>query len=121
MADFLKEKVDVETGKKPSAKAICMVAPLGSDATMTALDLGIEAERTVAVDTLFGLEGRRTLMTTSVTDDAVRGGTKEESKGLADGEFAGFAHERWSLRTRESPLAVVFLEHRCHCVDVLFV
>ncbi|NBP72674.1 MAG: hypothetical protein EBU57_05805 [Alphaproteobacteria bacterium] len=49
-----------------------MVAPLGRDATMTAIDLGIEAERTVAVDTLFGLEGRRTLMTTSVTDDGVR-------------------------------------------------
>ena len=49
-----------------------MVAPMGRDATMTAIDLGIEAERTVAVDTLFGLEGRRTLMTTSVTDEGVR-------------------------------------------------
>ena len=64
--------VDVESGEKPSAKAICMVAPIGRDATMTALDLGIEAERTVAVDVLFGLDGRRTLMTTSVTDDGVR-------------------------------------------------
>ena len=72
LAEFLDGKVDVETGKKPSARAICMVAPLGRDATMTALDLGIEAERTVAVDTLFGLEGRRTLMTTSVTDEGVR-------------------------------------------------
>ena len=49
-----------------------MVTPLGTDATMTAIELGIEAERTVAVDTLFGLEGRLTLMTTSVTDDGVR-------------------------------------------------
>ena len=49
-----------------------MVAPMGRDATMTAVDLGIEAERTVAVDTLFGLDGRRTMMTTSVTDEGVR-------------------------------------------------
>jgi 3-hydroxybutyryl-CoA dehydrogenase len=72
LADFLKDKVPVETGAKPSARAICMVAPLGRDATMTAVDLGVEAERTVAVDTLLGLGGRRTLMTTSVTDDGVR-------------------------------------------------
>ena len=39
---------------------------------MTAIDLGIEAERTVGVDTLFGLDGRRTMMTTSVTDEGVR-------------------------------------------------
>lgn len=72
LADFLDGKVEIETGDKPSARAICMVAPLGRDATMTAIDLGIEAERTVAVDTLFGLDGRRTMMTTSVTDEGVR-------------------------------------------------
>ncbi len=76
LAAFLAEatggKVDIETGDKPSARSICMVAPWGRDATMTALDLGIEAERTVAVDPLFGFGGRRTLMTTSVTDEGVR-------------------------------------------------
>jgi 3-hydroxybutyryl-CoA dehydrogenase len=72
LAGFLDGKVEVEIGDKPSARAICIVAPLGRDATMTAIDLGIEAERTVAVDTLFGLDGRRTLMTTSVTDEGVR-------------------------------------------------
>jgi 3-hydroxybutyryl-CoA dehydrogenase len=72
LANFLDGKVGIETGDKPSARAICMVAPMGCDATMTAIDLGIEAERTVAVDTLFGLDGRRTIMTTSVTDEGVR-------------------------------------------------
>ena len=72
LAKFLDGKITVETGAKPSARAICMVAPWGRDATMTALDLGIEAERTVAVDPLFGFAGRRTLMTTSVTDEGVR-------------------------------------------------
>lgn len=72
LAAFLDGKVTVEAGAKPSARAICLVAPYGRDATMTAIDLGIEAERTVAVDPMFGFEGRRTLMTTSVTDEGVR-------------------------------------------------
>lgn len=72
LAEFLKDKVELETGAKPSARAICMVAPLGHDATTTAINLGIEAERTVAVDTILGIGGRRTLMTTSVTDEGVR-------------------------------------------------
>ena len=72
LAAFLDGKTTVETGAKPSARAICLVAPLGYDATTTALAVGIEPERTVAVDPLFGFDGRRTLMTTSVTDDGVR-------------------------------------------------
>jgi len=72
LAAFLGQYVEVEGGTKPSAKAICMVTPLGRDTTTTAVELGIEAERTVGVDTLFGLGGRRTIMTTSITDDTVR-------------------------------------------------
>ena len=37
-----------------------------------ALSQGLPPERTVAVDTVFGLEGRRTLMTTPVTDPHFR-------------------------------------------------
>jgi 3-hydroxybutyryl-CoA dehydrogenase len=52
---------------KPSPEAICFVAPLGADATTTALELGLDPERTVAVDPLFGFSKRRTLMRTPVT------------------------------------------------------
>jgi 3-hydroxybutyryl-CoA dehydrogenase len=62
----------VESGAKPSADAICMVAPLGQDATTTALQLHLDPTRTVAVDPLFGFAKRRTLMTTPVTLAAVR-------------------------------------------------
>lgn len=72
LRELLHGRVALEAGPRPSARAICMVAPLGRDATMTALDLGVEPERTVAVDTLFETGGRRTLMTTSVTDPGVR-------------------------------------------------
>jgi 3-hydroxybutyryl-CoA dehydrogenase len=57
---------------KPSAEAICFVAPLGADATTTALELGLDPGRTVAVDPLFGFAKRRTLMKTPATKkDAV--------------------------------------------------
>jgi 3-hydroxybutyryl-CoA dehydrogenase len=52
---------------KPSAEAICFVAPLGADVTTTALELGLDPSRTVAVDPLFGFAKRRTLMKTPVT------------------------------------------------------
>ena len=51
----------------PSAAAVCFVAPLGHDATSTALELGLDPRRTVALDPLFGFAKRRTLMRTPVT------------------------------------------------------
>jgi 3-hydroxybutyryl-CoA dehydrogenase len=52
---------------KPSPQATCFVAPLGADATTSALELGLDPTRTVAVDPLFGFAKRRTLMMTPVT------------------------------------------------------
>jgi 3-hydroxybutyryl-CoA dehydrogenase len=61
----------IELGAKPELKptpeATCFVAPLGADATTSALELGLDATRTVAVDPLFGFSKRRTLMKTPVT------------------------------------------------------
>jgi 3-hydroxybutyryl-CoA dehydrogenase len=59
-------------GAKPDAHALCLVAPLGADATSAALSEGLDPRRTVAVDCLTGLAKRRTLMTTPVTDPAMR-------------------------------------------------
>ena len=52
---------------KPAPEAICFVAPLGADATTTALELGLDPQRTVAVDPLFGFKKRRTLMKNPMT------------------------------------------------------
>ncbi len=61
----------IELGAKPELKptpdAVCFVAPLGADATTTALEFGLDPARTVAVDPLFGFSKRRTLMKTPVT------------------------------------------------------
>jgi 3-hydroxybutyryl-CoA dehydrogenase len=62
----------VETGEKPSAKALILVTPIGEDATTCAVEQGLDPKRTVAVDTLFPMVKRRTIMGTPVTDPAFR-------------------------------------------------
>jgi len=52
---------------KPTPETICFVAPLGADATTTALEMGLDPQRTVALDPLFGFSKRRTLMKNPVT------------------------------------------------------
>ncbi|MSP98352.1 MAG: 3-hydroxyacyl-CoA dehydrogenase [Betaproteobacteria bacterium] len=64
--------VKSESGSKPSPDALCLVAPIGKDATTAALEHGLDAQRTVAVDPLFGFTKRRTLMTTPITKSAYR-------------------------------------------------
>ena len=61
-----------ESGDKPSAKALCLVTPLGDDATTCAVEQGLDPKRTVAVDTLFPMVKRRTIMGTPLTDPAYR-------------------------------------------------
>jgi 3-hydroxybutyryl-CoA dehydrogenase len=57
---------------KPAAEGLCVVAPLGKDATTVALELGLDPARTVALDPLFGFSKRRTLMCTPVTRPELR-------------------------------------------------
>jgi 3-hydroxybutyryl-CoA dehydrogenase len=83
----LKTKIE----SKPSARSICFVAPLGHDATTAALELGLDPTRTVAVDPLFGLSKRRTLMTMPATRPEVR----EAAHGLlaSDGVPVSVIHD----------------------------
>ena len=60
-------ELGVKPELKPTPQTICFVAPLGADATTSALELGLDAQRTVAVDPLFGFAKRRTLMKTPAT------------------------------------------------------
>ena len=60
--------VKIEDGAKPSASALCLVTPLGDDATHCAVEQGLDAKRVVAVDTLLDLGKRRTIMSTPVTE-----------------------------------------------------
>ena len=60
--------VTLETGPTPSAQALCIVTPIGRDASRTAAEQGLDPKRTVAIDVLFGLDKHRTLMSTCVTE-----------------------------------------------------
>lgn len=62
----------IEVGNRPSEGALCIVTPLGDDATMAALDQKLDPKRTVAIDTAFGLDRRRVLMATPVTTTECR-------------------------------------------------
>lgn len=63
---------NVETGAKPSAQALILVTPVGKDATTCTVEEGLDPKRTVAVDTLFPMVKRRTIMGTPLTDPAMR-------------------------------------------------
>jgi len=60
-----------ETAAKPGPGALILVTPVGEDATTCAVEQGLDPRRTVAVDTLFPMVKRRTIMGTPVTDPAV--------------------------------------------------
>ncbi len=71
----------LESDDMPSDDALILVTPVGGDATDCAVVEGLDAERTVAVDTLFGLEKRRTLMKTAVS----RADVADAAHGLLGG------------------------------------
>ena len=105
LSEFLKDKIELDTGARPGAKSVCIVTPLGKDATTAALEAGIEPERTLAVDTLLGLERRRTLMTTPVTDPDIR----DQVHGLlaSDGVGVTVIHDSPGFITQRVIAAIV--------------
>ena len=62
----------LESGEQPSAAALILVTPLGEDATTCAVEQALDPKRTVAVDTLFPMVKRRTIMGTPLTDPVFR-------------------------------------------------
>jgi 3-hydroxybutyryl-CoA dehydrogenase len=60
-----------DAGEHPAAGSLCLVLPLGQDATSAAVGAQLDPARTVALDPLF-MQGRRTLMTTPLTAAAFR-------------------------------------------------
>ena len=65
-------KFGIEIRNRADNETVCFVCPLGRDASTTAQQLGLDPERTVAIDPLFGYAKRRTLMSTPVTLPEVR-------------------------------------------------
>jgi len=61
-----------DAGSHPASESLCLVTPVGNDATTAALEQRLDPARTVALDTVFPLDKRRTLMATPVTEPAAR-------------------------------------------------
>ncbi|MGH8687075.1 MAG: 3-hydroxyacyl-CoA dehydrogenase [Burkholderiales bacterium] len=68
----LVSKLGAKVVAKPGRDTLCLIAPLGSDATTAALEQDLDPRHTVAIDPLFGFSRRRTLMTTPVTAPEAR-------------------------------------------------
>ena len=60
-----------DRGDRPAGDSLCLVLPVGQDATSLAVAARLDPARTVALDPLF-INGRRTLMTTPLTAAAFR-------------------------------------------------
>ncbi|MGY4494481.1 3-hydroxyacyl-CoA dehydrogenase [Pseudomonas sp. TE3610] len=58
---------EVETAPRPSANALCLLAPYGIDAAQACLDFDTPPSRTVCIDLLPALDRHRTLMPTLAT------------------------------------------------------
>ena len=61
----------LDSGDQPGPASLCLVLPLGHDATTSALAEGLDPARTLALDPLW-LTGRRTLMRNPLTSPAMR-------------------------------------------------
>ena len=64
-------RLSVEQTERPSAEAVVLLTPFGLDCTTAARLQDIDPARCLAVDCLFGLAGRRTLMTNPATAPAI--------------------------------------------------
>ncbi|TIO65365.1 3-hydroxyacyl-CoA dehydrogenase [Mesorhizobium sp.] len=64
--------VRIEQERLSGSDGPSLIAPLGYDVTTTVVQLGLDPKRTVAVDTLLGLESRVTLMASPVTSKESR-------------------------------------------------
>jgi 3-hydroxybutyryl-CoA dehydrogenase len=68
----LMAKLGARVVEKKEEASVAFVAPLGKDASTSALEHGLEPRRTVALDPLFGFSKRRTLMSTPLTSPQTR-------------------------------------------------
>lgn len=62
--------IALEHGTGPSDTALCIVTPLGDDATTCCVREGLDGKRTVGIETLLDMSRRRVVMSTPATDGA---------------------------------------------------
>ena len=85
----------LEESQSPQDGALCVVTPLGEDASTCAAREGLDPARTVAIDVLSGLERHRTVMTTPLTAPDMR--TAAHGLFAADGMPASVVRDSAGL------------------------
>ncbi|MBT3361901.1 MAG: 3-hydroxyacyl-CoA dehydrogenase [Rhodospirillales bacterium] len=90
---------NLDDGEEPGEESLISVAPLGIDATTASLEEGLNPEHTIALDTLLGLDSRRTIMKTPVTDPAFTASAhglfaSDDTPVTAIRDSAGFVAQR---------------------------
>ncbi|HEU0075377.1 MAG TPA: 3-hydroxyacyl-CoA dehydrogenase [Dehalococcoidia bacterium] len=60
-------KAPLDEGESPGVGSLILVTPVGEDVSMASTRQRLDPKRAVGVDTLFGLDSRRTLMTSPAT------------------------------------------------------
>lgn len=95
----------LDEGREPAAESLCIVTPVGEDATTLAARERLDASRTVAVDALFDLDRRRVVMATPATTAASR----EAARGLfaADGVPVSLIRDSPGLVTQRVVATIV--------------
>ncbi len=90
-----KAGVAVEQEPMPNDTCLCIVTPLGSDATTSCVMQGLDPARTIAIDCLFGIAAgkpaRRSLMTTPLTTATMRDAA--HALFAADGSDVSVMHD----------------------------
>ena len=81
----------LDEGDNPAQDSLCVVTPLGHDASNVAADLELDPRRTVALDPLMGFTKHRVVMTTILTEPSMR----DAALGLfgSDGVPASAIHD----------------------------
>jgi len=90
---------EVDPGERPGDAALIVVTPLGSDVSACIASEGLDAARTVGIDTLLPLDRRRTLMRSPATEPTLA--AQAQALFSADGvpasllaDSAGFVAQR---------------------------
>jgi len=103
LADKLRSLVSslgakIDEGAYPDDDSLCLVTPLGHDATTCCIEEDLDAGRVVAIDMLFPTNRRRTLMATPITRQSFR----DQAHGLfaSDGATVSFIRDSAGMVTQ---------------------
>ncbi len=102
--------VEMDSGAKPADGTLVLLPLLGTGLSSAIAQAGLDPSRTVAIDTVFGLEGVRTLMISPATAAAAR----KEAHGVMGADGTGVAVINDSPGFVAQRLVAMIVNVACH-------